>query len=64
MARISFIDCAHHAVQQFTDYCLECGYNINMTNEQYLAELTREVREQDPTIQKIRAMEKKLGIGV
>lgn len=61
--RISFLDCPHNNVQQFSECCLDCGYNIYMSDDEYKKELQRELRERgdgDPTI---RALEKKLGIG-
>ena len=26
-----FLDCPHHNVQQFTEFCLDCGENIYQT---------------------------------
>lgn len=58
----SFLDCPHHNVQSFTEYCLDCGHNIWTTKEQYLKELQKMDRDNDPVIVSIRALEKKLGI--
>ena len=57
MPRISFLDCPHKNVQQFTECCLDCGYNIYTTEEEYMRKLAKELRPSQ-----IRAMEKKLGI--
>jgi hypothetical protein len=37
----SFLDCPHKNVQQFTECCLDCGYNVYTTKEEYLAELRK-----------------------
>lgn len=55
--RISFLDCPHKNVQQFTECCLDCGYNIYTTEAEYMRELAKELRPSQ-----IRAMEKQLGI--
>ena len=57
MPRISFLDCPHKNVQQFTECCLDCGYNINTSEAEYMRDLAKELRPSQ-----IRAMEKKLGI--
>lgn len=57
MTRISFLDCPHKNVQQFTECCLDCGYNIWMSEKDYLKRLEKEARPN-----KIRALEKELGI--
>jgi hypothetical protein len=44
-------------VQQFTECCLDCGYNIYTTEAEYMRELAKELRPSQ-----IRAMEKQLGI--
>ena len=56
-ARKSFLNCPHARVQQFTECCLDCGYNIYTTMEEYLADLKREAGEQE-----VHRLEKKLGI--
>jgi len=38
----SFLDCPHNNVQQFTEYCLDCGYNIYTTKEEYYLDLQRQ----------------------
>lgn len=53
----SFLDCPHNRVQEFTEVCLDCGYNIYTTKEEYLAELEGRLVDD-----KIRDAEKKLGI--
>ena len=35
----SYLTCPHINVQQFTEYCLDCGYNIWTTKKEYLADL-------------------------
>lgn len=62
MIQKSFLTCRHTHVQEYTDYCFDCGYNRNMTNSEYLAELRRRVIEADPVIKEIKELEKKLGI--
>lgn len=54
---ISFLDCPHNNVQEFSDWCLDCGYNIYTTEEQYLADLKEKNRKNE-----IRKLEKQLGI--
>jgi hypothetical protein len=54
--RVSFLDCPHKRVQDFTECCMDCGYNIYMTEAEYLAELRREARD-DPTRKEIRRLE-------
>lgn len=64
----SFLDCPHVNVQQFTEVCLDCGYNIYTTEKEYLAELRRRsevARRRDEHAQVIaecRALEQELGI--
>lgn len=60
--KLSFLDCPHNNVQQFSECCLDCGYNIWTSKKDYL----RDLRKQAGTSKKepeIRALEKKLGIG-
>jgi hypothetical protein len=59
---ISFLDCPHKNVQDFTECCLDCGYNIYMTEEEYLKKLRRKVKDSDPVTKEIRELEKQLGI--
>ena len=33
--------CPHNRVQQFTDVCLDCGRNVNETDEEYLSHLKK-----------------------
>ncbi len=69
MAKVSFLDCPHNNVQQFTECCLDCGYNIYTTEEEYLKDLkekAREKRRKDKSgavANEIRELEKELGIG-
>ena len=64
MAKISFLDCPHNNVQQFTECCLDCGYNIYTTKEEYLQELKKEADRKgvDKITKEIRELEKELGI--
>lgn len=39
----SYLDCPHNNVQQFTECCLDCGYNIYTTKEEYYLDLQRQV---------------------
>ena len=59
--RLSYLDCPHNNVQEFSECCLDCGYNIYMTEKEYKERLQEEIRSTvgDP---EIRAMEKLLGI--
>jgi len=43
MAFRSFLDCKHQNIQQFTECCLDCGYNIYTTETEYLEDLRRKV---------------------
>ena len=70
----SFLDCPHANVQQWTEICLDCGYNIYTSEEEYLSDLQNQAtkkrkKSQDgkvlantPTRKKIRALEKELNI--
>lgn len=66
MAKRSFLDCPHHNVQQFTECCLDCGYNIYTTQAEYEADLAAQLRaqRQDASTKRIRAMERQLGYNV
>jgi hypothetical protein len=55
----SYLDCPHNRVQQFTEFCLDCGYNIYTTDEEYLADLKKKVATKNLT-KKIRTLEAKL----
>jgi hypothetical protein len=57
---ISFLDCPHKRVQEFTECCLDCGYNIYMTKQEYLKILQDEYTE-SLTDKQIRFLEKSLG---
>jgi hypothetical protein len=61
MGRKSYLTCPHNRVQQFTDCCLDCGYNIWTTEKQYLEELRKEANESEHTSE-IQKLERKLGI--
>lgn len=62
--RISYLTCPHRDVQQFTECCLNCGFNIYTTREEYLKYLKKEVESQklDQTTAEIIELERKLGI--
>ncbi len=63
MTRISFLDCPHTNVQQFTECCMDCGYNIYTSEKQYLEELRKEVHGKKSAFMKeIRELEAELGI--
>lgn len=66
MTKISFLDCPHRNVQQFTECCLDCGHNIWMTEDEYLKHLKEEIKRSrelnDPKIKEIRRLEAQLGI--
>jgi hypothetical protein len=56
--RISFLDCPHKNVQQFSECCMDCGYNIYMSNKEY-----EKILEEEAGPTHIRELEKKLDIG-
>lgn len=62
MAKISFIDCPHDNVQDHTEFCLDCGYNIWTTELDYLKDLQRKTGRGKHT-EEIRNLEKLLGVG-
>jgi hypothetical protein len=64
MSKISFLDCPHNNVQEYSECCLDCGYNIYTTNTEYLNSLNKELLRKglDETTRAIRDAEKKLGI--
>ena len=64
MSKKSFLDCPHKNVQEFSECCLDCGYNIYTTKEQYLKDLGQEAIRKgiDKDTQEIRDLEEKLGI--
>lgn len=41
MALNNYLTCPHRNVQSFTEYCLDCGWNIWTTEKEYYAELKR-----------------------
>lgn len=55
----SFLTCPHNNVQQFTECCLDCGYNIYTTKEEYYHELLKKLDKED---KHIHDLEDKLGI--
>lgn len=63
--QLSFLDCPHNHVQQFTEWCFDCGYNIYTTKQDYLKDLQKkaERRQLDKQTQSIRELEKILNIG-
>jgi hypothetical protein len=56
---ISFLDCPHNRIQQYTETCLDCGYNTYTTDEEYLEDLRNQAKETE-TRKEIRRLEKKL----
>lgn len=40
---LSFLDCPHRRVQDFTECCLDCGYNMYTTKEEYLKDLQQQL---------------------
>jgi hypothetical protein len=67
MSRKSFLTCPHKNIQQFTECCLDCGYNVYTTREQYLESLKYEVAGKRAAKGKhgdkeARALERELGI--
>lgn len=61
--KISFLDCPHANVQQFTECCLDCGYNVYTTELQYLDNLKKQLDpENSPLRKEIRELEARLGI--
>ena len=44
MIRKSYLTCSHKNVQEFTECCLDCGWNIYTTEEEYYEELKKEAR--------------------
>lgn len=60
MGKTSFLDCVHRDVQSYTMRCLECGYHIHMSKDEYRKDLQRQIDLQDADI---RALERRLGIG-
>jgi len=58
---ISFLDCPHKNVQEFSECCLDCGYNIYTTEREYLEDLRRRANR-CPEEDEIRKLERELGI--
>jgi hypothetical protein len=57
----SFLDCLHKNADPDTCECPDCGYNVWITNEEYLKDLRRKANySADQT--EIRRLEKELGI--
>lgn len=56
--------CPHNNVQQFTEYCLDCGRNIYETDEEYLRYLRGRKRDQLAAQgnDEIQRLERELGI--
>ena len=44
--KISFLDCPHNNVQDFTECCLDCGYNIWTTKDEYKKDLRKRLEIQ------------------
>jgi hypothetical protein len=57
----SFLTCKHKNVQQFTECCLDCGYNVYTTEKEYLADLRKQAGITEHT-EEIRALEQRLKI--
>lgn len=63
MTRKSFLTCEHKNVQDFTECCMDCGFNIYTTEEEYLKQLREEARGKRKVVSKeIRDLEDELGI--
>ncbi len=68
MPRLSFLTCPHHNVQQFTEMCLDCNFNIYASVTEYLESLRSQVdakrrqEAQQEAIEGIKALEDELGI--
>jgi len=76
LSRLSFLDCEHINMQQFTECCLDCGHNVYKTNDDYRQDLIKELEQKGlkkpdslswlnriTDLQEIRAFETILGIG-
>jgi len=71
----SFLDCKHDIVQTFTECCQVCGYNIHISDKEYLDDLRKQVKRNGSIhnvissywkrsiIDRIRFLEKQLDIG-
>ena len=66
----SFLNCPHNNVQEYTECCLDCGYNRYISKEEYLLDLQKQIEqrdrrvwEEDPVVKEIRKAEKTLGVG-
>lgn len=57
----SYLTCPHNNVQSFTEYCLDCGYNIWTTVEEYKESLKKQV-ESRGIYPEIKKLEEMLGI--
>lgn len=60
--KYSYLDCPHKNVQDWTDYCFDCGYNINMTEEEYRDDLLKQAKKakNSPLHDEIRDLERRL----
>jgi len=62
MEKYSYLDCPHQNVQDWTEYCFDCGYNINISEQEYLEDLRRQAKEakNSPMHDEIRDLERRL----
>lgn len=64
----SFLTCPHKNMQAFTEVCLDCGWNIYTSQQDYLASLQARVAQQEDQqteqvrVEEIRRLEDKLGV--
>jgi hypothetical protein len=59
----SFLTCHHRNVGVYTEFCMDCGYNIYTTEQEYLEDLRRRAAGGDAAKRiEIEALEDKLGI--
>lgn len=56
--------CPHNNVQQFTEYCIDCGRNVYESDAEYLQYLKQRKAEKDRTTRsdQIEQLERELGI--
>lgn len=45
MRRRSYLTCPHKNVQQFTECCLDCGWNVYTSDDEYRARLKEELED-------------------
>lgn len=54
--------CSHQNIQQFTEICLDCGRNIHETDEEFLIDLHRRLKQKGVKKSDLEHLEKHLGI--